>query len=89
MRKLKRNFSKVKMLKPKDGYNRFKVFGRVFQYREQDVKPTAFLFHNDILTEYEVVTECDDNRLYVVHFHRIKGEYVPFNIESYRGWNWW
>ncbi len=89
MSKLKRNYSKVKILKPKAGYSRFKVFGMVFRYRDQDVRPTAFRFDEYILTEYGAIAECDDNRRYVVHFHRIKGKYVPFDIESYRGWNWW
>lgn len=72
MRKPKRNFSKVKILKPKAGYSHFKVFGRVFRYREQDVRPTAFWFNEYIMTEYGAIAECDDNKCYVVHFHRKK-----------------
>ena len=73
---------RVKELKPKDGYNRFKFMGKVFRYREEDI---FVLYHDpfgEYVTEYGAVVNCEDGRTYDVVFRKRNGEYVPFSISD-------
>lgn len=73
---------KVKELKPKDGYNRFKLMGKVFRYREEDVHIVSWnLLCRDGLL-YGSIALDEDGMKYDVEFIKRNGKYCIFSVSE-------
>ena len=76
---------KTKEPKPKDGYSRFKLMGKVFRYREEDIHIERKSFSGDELVEYGAMALDENGFRYDVSFWKRNGKYVPFAIcDRYR-----
>ena len=69
----------AKELNPKDGYNRFKFFGKVFRYKEAEIFEIEHDFSGMSVPMGRTYAYDEDGKRYVVEFI-FKKKWIPFNI---------